>query len=774
MKPTAMRLLALGLVGIAACPAAVAQTPSAPAPVDSPDDEIIVTAQKRSQRLQDVPISITALSGDQLVASGIVSPDDLQKIVPGFTFKTTPLGAPVYSIRGIGFDDISVDASPAVSVSLDQVPIPFLSMAQGLSLDLERVEVLKGPQGTLFGQNSTGGAINYIAAKPTSEFSAGFDLTYGRFNELRANMFVSGPVSDALRVRLAVRHDRRDGWQISETRPDDRLGSRDFSVGRFLVDWTPSDRATIALTANGWIDRSETQASQFQFFQYATPPQAGGSTDTALAVGSRGPARSNPRVADWDPGRDFRRDDYLYQLAARADFKATDEVTLSSITSYARYRTEALYDPDAIAYGSFDADQRGNIKTFYQELRLTALFGGASIIVGANYEYDKTFQSRTTRNNASNSRIAGIETSGFQTPMAQEVGTYALFASGELPLSATLTAQAGIRYTKQNRDYAGCLADFGDGTLSLAIARIALLRGGRTVPPPASGACVTLDATFTPVTIIRDELNEDNISWKAGLDWKPGPDTLVYANVTRGYKAGGFSPQASVFIAQQVPVTQEKVTTYEIGGKASVLDRKFQLTGALFYNDYADKQLLGFRVVDPFGSLIQLLNVPRSVSKGAEIALNANPLEGLTISGGLTYVHSRVTESFVTSSPVLPIQVDIKGESFPNAPRWQGNLNAGYEFPLSATLTASLGADFSYRSASSAQFGDHPAFRYEDYGLVGMRAGFGATDLSWRIEVFGRNIANKYYWVNVFKAGDIVTRVAGMPATYGISLRARL
>jgi len=189
---------------------ALADAPTAAPPEIQSEGEIVVTAQKRTERANEVPLSITAVSGDQLLKQGISTPADLVKVTPGLTYTESVSALPVYTIRGIGFFDDSTADSPAVSVYVDQVPLPFAIMTEGASLDPERVEVLKGPQGTLFGQNSTGGAINYVAAKPKDHFSAGADLTYARFNEVDAQGFVTGQLADGLTFRLADR--AADRW----------------------------------------------------------------------------------------------------------------------------------------------------------------------------------------------------------------------------------------------------------------------------------------------------------------------------------------------------------------------------------------------------------------------------------------------------------------------------------------------------------------------------------------------------------------------------------
>ena len=229
------------------------------ASVDTGD--IIVTAQKRAERLRDVPMSINAATGDHLKSLGVTSSEQLEKLVPGFTFQRTVYGLPVFFLRGVGFNDTTLGVSPGVSVYVDQQPLPFSAMTRGAMLDIERVEVLKGPQGTLFGQNSTGGAINYIAAKPTDELKAGVEASYGRFNEITGEAFVSGPLTSTLSGRIAVRGERQGDWQRGYTNGD-TIGRRRFVNGRAILDWKPADTIRAELVATAWHDTSDTQQPQ--------------------------------------------------------------------------------------------------------------------------------------------------------------------------------------------------------------------------------------------------------------------------------------------------------------------------------------------------------------------------------------------------------------------------------------------------------------------------------------------------------------------------------
>src|ERR1700678_3415419 len=255
--------------------------------------EITVTAQKTSEAINKVPISISAATGEQLATIGVTDTRDLAKLTPGFTFADTQLGIPVYTLRGIGFYDQSVSSTPAVSVYNDEVPLTFPEETRGAILDLERVEVLKGPQGTLFGQNATGGAINYIAAKPTDQLAYGFDAGFGRFDEINLGGFVSGPLTDTLRVRVAAQTTQReDGWQESYTRSD-TLGRANKTLWRTILDWTPNDRLSVRLNVNGWDDRSDTGGAQL----VGILPQNPAHEPPAYANYPLAPA--NDQAADW-------------------------------------------------------------------------------------------------------------------------------------------------------------------------------------------------------------------------------------------------------------------------------------------------------------------------------------------------------------------------------------------------------------------------------------------------------------------------------------------
>lgn len=763
-------------------PSATAQgTLSAP---DQNSQDIIVTAQKRSERLLDVPLSISAVSGEQLAKQGISSPADLARVVPGFTAQLSQYGTPVYQIRGIGFFDNQVAAGPTVTVYTDQAPLPYARETAGASLDLERVEVLKGPQGTLFGQNSTGGAVNYIAAKPTQAFAAGLDATYARFNEVDLGGFVSGPITDTLGVRIAGRYERRDGWQQSITR-DDTNGRRNFLVGRIIATWHPTDRLKVEVNVNAWRDRSDTQIAQPRAYLPIGSATGLPQTIPRLIAVQQGlinypypTGNTSNRLADWDRGLPLSVNDNFFQASGRVEYSVSDDVRLITITSYSHLKSHTPFDTDATNIVVTQATETGRITSFSQEARLEGSAGDRlKWIIGGNYERDKTRDLIDVPvYDVSNSEFTvsptfGIHFRGPDQINNQNIRDLAGFGSLEYKLTDKLSLQGSARYTDENRHFSGCALD--EGGVDPISVPLNLFLGYNATP----GQCVTLLPNGTS-GLYNTNLNQHNVSWRGSVNWKLQHDFLLYANVTKGFKAGSFATVPAFNYLQYTPVTQESVVAYETGFKVSLADRKVDVTGAAFYYDYRDKQLQGFRFILPFGFLPTLINVPKSRVTGGELNLTVRPIVGLRLTSGVTYVASKVLGSSMTTSP-FGNSVNIGGEEFPNTPKWQLQGDGEYNFNLHSGLSAYLGGGVSYRSKADGAFGSRTGpvgtqglFQIKAYALVDLRAGIDING-KYRVQVFGKNVTNTHYYNTVSKLTDTVTRQTGFPASYGISLSAR-
>jgi iron complex outermembrane receptor protein len=765
----ACRAYLMGTIALAGTPA-LAQESGQGSAADDADTEIIVTANKREQSVNDVPMSITAVTGEKLAQGGINDVASLTSLVPGFTFTKTHDSIPVLSIRGVGYYDNNPAATPAVSVYVDEVPLPFPIMSQGALFDLERVEVLKGPQGTLFGQNSTGGALNFIAAKPENSFGGSVAAGYGRFNTFDIGGHVTGPLTDTLRARFAVRYENGDGWQRSYTHLG-KLGAIERAIARLSFEWEPAASTHFLASAEVWKDQSEPQAAQL----IGVALQFSGGQDPRLATGDPGGvfgaatplqqvypnAPRKPRLADWTPGKNYTADNDYYRLALRAEQDLSDDMTLISTTAYQRLDIDQYVDADGTGLLISGLPTNGRLSSLYQELRLQGDVGGVLWMVGGNYSREK---SNIVFNPEFQDWSLPIETAVYTT--ISKTRTAAVFGSSEFQLSDSLTLVGSARYTDMHVDYGGCSADSGDGTAA------AFVNSFLPAPVVQLGGCYSLnDLDFSFLPVFADlNLDEDNFSWRAGINYEPTNNLLLYANVSKGFKAGAFTNATFNYLSQATPATQESLLAYEAGFKVG--GRSLQVNGAVFYYDYKDKQVLA-PFDDPIlGLQDRLQNIPKSRIVGAEWQANLFPAEGLRFGFNGTYIDSKVSSTFVGIDPLTGAQMDFDGLTFPNTPKWQINGDFDYSFPLSNDLKATLGANVGYRSASFGRFGRGAAFEdlysLEGRILVDLTARLADADDQYAVDFFARNIFNTYYREQATTFLDTVVAFAGRPATYGV------
>jgi outer membrane receptor protein involved in Fe transport len=766
---------AIGAFTIIAPANALAQTTRAADP-GTQVGEIIVTAQKREQTLNTVPMTVTAATGEVLRDRGITAVSDLPRLVPGFTIQQGAFASTSFTLRGIGFFNSDLGTPPAVTVYVDEAPLPYPAMTKLAAFDLDRVEVMKGPQGTLFGENATGGAVNYIAAKPTRTYEAGADLTAGNFNRVQLGGFVSGPLTDTLSGRLALQWRRGDPWQNSITRPGDSLGRiREYQL-RGTLEWSPTDQFTSRLTGTYTHDASDSLAAQFIAPALVYPALA--------APGfAQFPVVTKPRAADWTPVRldtntpfPYANNNTLFDISWRNDYKLSGDVLLTSLTSMSYFHLGYGQDTDGTPYHINEViDDNGNVHHFFQEIRVSGKNESFNWIVGANYTHDlvKDGQLDFFLDKDGCQLFRGIDPlafcdSGLLTGH-MVANTAGVFAHGEYNITDTLTAEAGIRFNADRRTFDNCAITTTDHFARFFNVFQSFANGGQPIDPLVPGRCYVLDPknNFRPVDNIHKELNENSVPWRVGLNWKPQPGVLVYANVSKGYKAGAVPVVGAATVNQFAPVPQESVLSYEIGEKASLLDHRLQLNAAAFYYNYKDKQLRGSLLDPAFGPLEALVSIPKSHVTGAEIQVTATPITGLVIDTSATYVNTRIDE--FTGFDAFANFKNEEGTPFPFSPKWQSVTNIDYKWPITSDLNAFAGGSITYNSKTYAGIGAIDLLRIDAFTLLDLRGGIESADGRYRLWVWGKNIANKYYWSNVFAYGNAVSRFVGEPTTWGMS-----
>jgi outer membrane receptor protein involved in Fe transport len=742
-------------------PAATAAT--APEPLG----EITVTAQKRSQKLSDVGISIVSVNDEQLRSAGVDSVFNLPKMVPGFTVGQTFAGYPVFSLRGINFNASQLSAPPAVSTYIDEAALPYPPMTRGLLFDVERVEVLKGPQGTLFGQNSTGGSINVIAAKPTAKMSGGVSTEINNFGQVMLEGFVSGPLSDTLRLRVAGTATEGGAWQKGYYLNHQSNGRQNKAAGRVLLDWTPTDRITISAMLNANYDHSEAQQPQLLILL----PSA---ANNPLLRGGY-PLPTSARDADFPLGFNTHMDDHLYQGMLRADVELNDTMTLTSITNYIESRTDTPLNFAGVGFPSIIGSYGGTVHTSTQEARLTGKIPDARInyIVGANYEHDSILDSQ----NEPLPHYSGLP------PNSVFAGNYdltnraaAAFGNLDFEVLPKLTITTGVRYTGTKQTAAGCFT--GNAATASILSYLANVGRATSGLPPTNayvaGGCLTIDnvpatpggtADFLPV-FSNLQQTQDNLSWRGGLNYKLTPDDLLYALVSRGYKAGVF-PVGNILLQSEIHnVSQERLTSYEMGVKLALFDRRVRLDVAGFYYEYKDKQFFTYVPIPIIGVGATLVNIPKSNEKGIDANITVTPVSGLTLRAGATYIDTRVGEYHGFADDGTP--VDFTGKQFNYAPPVSATLDAEYRFELAPRIQSYFGVGGVYNSKAYADLGENPANELPAYTVLDARVGL-ESETGWRFGLWVRNMTDRYYWISSQLGGDTTVRIVGMPRTYGLS-----
>jgi outer membrane receptor protein involved in Fe transport len=781
-------------------------------------EEVIVTAQKRAQSANDVGMSISAFSGEELGEKRLYSLEEISMVVPGLEVVTSQQNTPIITLRGVGFNESSLGVYPAVSMYVDEVPLVYPALAAHSSYDLERIEVLKGPQGVLFGQNSTGGAINFIAAKPTDEFAAGGDVSFGRFNSTEINAFVSGPLSDNVGARLSVQHYQADEWQISNTRPGDENGEQDYTAARLIMEFEPSDTSKISVNFNGWTDKSDPMAFQFVA---ASPKRFDLAPDKAAEVVAVPFTKEDARYADWSPDFEPKADREFFQGSVRGDFELSETKTLTALVAYSDYSQDNVHDGDGMDAIAADFEHnKGEVDSTFAEIRLAHSEDNVSWVVGVNYEDSSTFEDQLLRyvNNTSH-RASAVFINGSGSLTEQDIESYAVFGNVDYNLSEKLVLKLGARYTETTIDaelcgYAPANLPNVPNTSGDTNSNVAFLftilgsRSTRPFEPLSQGDCFTLDglagaggtkteAAGIPGKPFIDTLKEDNASWRVGLDYEVSDDVLVYGNVSQGYKAGSYPTLSAATINELFPVTQESVLAYEAGFKAALAANTVQLNGAVFYYDYEDKQVRG-KFPDPiFGPLDRLINVPSSTIFGAEFDVVAQLSDNFTLTAAVTYLDSEVDEyigfSVLGVNPSDPANnaapEDLSGNSLPFTPELSYRLGLDYTLPMNGGGEFFAGLSASGQSESDAVFnGDDiqlPAdriaagtaksietnyFSIDSYWVADARVGYRFPGEKWTVMAWGKNITDEYYYTSVLAASENGARVSGRPRTYGLSI----
>jgi outer membrane receptor protein involved in Fe transport len=713
--------------------ALAAAMPSSSASDNGGLEEIVVTAQRRVESAQNVGIAMTVLSGLSLAAKSISYVNDLQNAVPSLQVEPAfGSSQPQFRLRGIGFIDYTSNNTSPVGVSLDGVAFALPIQTQGQLFDIDRVEVLRGPQGTLYGRNTTGGEINFISNRPTADPHAGFSLEYGSHNEFNAEGFVSGGIVEGLTGRLAVATEQGGAWQRNRV-TGQTLGDKDKISVRGQLQWDPSEAVDFRLGVHGAQDKSDEQG--LYLLRPFTPGSGAPSIPADTSRYATGWAL-NPTFAkligisaNSRPGLDNSNNGV--DLTANIDFGGAK---LTSITAYNKLIRREYADWDATQFDDSDEYLNSDLDVFSQELRMAGnngRFGWVAGVFYSNEDLREDFYSDLT------DRLGGIAVTTYEQ-VANSVG---LFAQGNYQITDSLKATLGVREDHESRELIGLNTAFLPGPPSLT--------GG------ALGGSITSNLP----------------SGKAELDYKPVSSTLLYASISRGVKSGGFTAHNTVTAPSADPFEPERLTAYEIGVKSD-LTRTLRVDSSVFYYRYRDQQILGKVFDDVSQSFIGLFVNANSRISGGEMDLEWRPLAGITISQYAGFAEGYYTSTLLNAplNPALPpVDYDGRPESFP---KWSYGGDASYSWNV-GNFSVTAESNYSFHDTYSQFFllGSND-FTIPKYWLANANLSLApASGAPWTVTLWGRNIFDKSYDLtrNFFLQTSEVA-AAGEPTTIGIRL----
>ncbi len=739
----------------------------------------MVTAQKRAENLQNVPVSVTAVNNTLISQLHAVTLQGLNGAVPNIqlnNFSNTPNSA-VITIRGIGVVEPDPYAGNTVSIVYDGVP-QFFSMGALVDLyDVQRVEVLRGPQGTLFGANTTGGVVNIVTSQPVNETTGTFEFGYGNYRHLNASGAFNTPIiKDLLIGKIVVSHDQRDGY-FKNVVDGTNYGRRNSTIFRGYLKLTPSSNFDV--TGIFEYDRGRNGAPVFQIGASPaeigpTPnPNDGNATQAyaaeSLFVPDAIKGYPNPCPSRFTPchstGKLLAANNSVPDISNLDTYRATVTMNwrdtalgdITSITGYKHFRVFEFTDQDQSPLFLDDTRRTTTGWQFSEELRTsyrvndTINFTAGGFYLKDHYHHEQDFRIQ-------------FAAPGLLQVNTQDQNNYSLsgFMQAYWQLTPKLKLQGGVRYTHERTTMLAAtlnsinlsgLTDF-DGTGNVSLGGIA---------PP------------------RGRKSWNNVGWKLGADYKFTPNILLYAYWARGFKSGGFTGR--IGIPQDLgPYNPEHVDTYEAGIKTDLFDRHVRLNVDGFYTNYRALQIAQiYFITDPVTGLpVQgntILNAGSARIKGAEAEATVIPIRNLTLTGTLAYLDARY-KKFVYVNPFtvdaanpLGIPQDLKGNPLQNSPKWSATAGFTYDIPIGDNKVE-LHMLYSYTASKYlSSINNSPRSKIQPTHMLDGNLDF-ITVQRWRVGLWGRNLLDKRYIQSVFDNfgyGGLVSYLP--PREYGVSAK---
>lgn len=705
-------------------------------------EAVTVTAQKRTQDTLDVGVNVAVVTSETLQARRVGQVTDIAAFTPNVEIKENMPGIlPVVTIRGVGLNDFSVTNNPSAGVYVDEVYLSSLALMNFDLFDLERMEALKGPQGTLYGRNSTAGAINIVTAKPRIGVLEGRVAGgYGTYETAELEGMVNLPVSDTLALRLAGKAIKQDEGFYFNRAVDRDIGRREIGMGRAQLLWEPNEDLEVLVKLE--VQKSRSEVGGPEFFGLTAPAGASpglicpGSTGCLDNLGYSDPD-GDPFTGDWSVDPTYDIDQRAFTMRLTADLGWAD---LTSVTGYVDFKRQWGADTDGGPFRQTDFIERDKISQFSQELRLSSGTENLDWIVGA-------FASRDTVKMTYDGNAQDLFNTTLLNFSNQTAKSAAAFGNVEWRFRTDLSLVAGLRYTWEEK------ANIGGGIDLVSACPMSFL----SMTPCGAGPVV--------LASVDETIEDKNWSWKIGLNWKPNPMTLVYGSISQAVKSGGFFSGVATTSAQLAPYEPETLIDYEIGVKQRLPSWGLAWSASAFYYDYRDVQTF---IRDTSGGLpVQRLgNVDEATIMGLDLDLMWSPpsLAGFEMTAGLGLLDTELG-AFSSSSGLV-----AKGNRLPDSPEISFTASAAYTANLAGDVQGRVQVDTRHSGDMVKDAINDPLIATSAYWLWNARASIFVQG-DWEVAVWGKNLADEEYvtqGVNNLPLG-YGFRVYGAPRTYGVS-----
>jgi iron complex outermembrane receptor protein len=688
-------------------------------------DVVIVTAQQREENLQDVPISATTLPTDQ-IQSLFSSGDDVLALatrVPGlYAESSNGRVAPRFYIRGLGNTDFDLAASQPVSVIMDDVVMENVVLKSTPIFDVERVEVYRGPQGTLFGRNTTAGIVRFTSAKPSEEFTYGAAASYGSMGTATFDGHVGGQIMPGLNARASVLFQRRDDWIDNTTVPgDDNIGGFEEFAGRLQLQFKPSEKMNVLLNAHG---RSlDGTSAIFRANVITTGSNGLNANYDRDRVSFNGGGGNHQEYDGWGASANVTYDFEHMQLTSITAYETTNGFSRGDIDGGV-----AGVGPGFIPFDSDTTDGLDDLDQFTQEIRFASTDPGPGKWQAGFYYFDSEFTVTTFG-------------PGFppRTTLTHANTSWALFAQASYDVNDKLTLTGGARYTDDDKD---------------------------------------LDVLGAPAQ--SRNVSASYVSWDVSAMYELQPGFSIYGRVADGFRGPSIQGRDVAFGSPPSVAQSETILSWEAGWKSVLANNTLRLNGAVYTYTVDDLQLTA---VGGAGNTVQLLNANKGKAWGLEVDAEWQPIDNLVFTGGYSYVDTEIDDAglavgvcaqcTVTDPTVIlsgTRRARIDGNVFPNSPKYIADFTARYSIPWGADGELFAFTDWAFQGETNLFLYESREFKVDDQFEGGLKFGWAKTDRSMELAVFARNITDE----DNIKGGidfNNNTAFVNEPRVIGVSLR---